>query len=103
MGWCNWWSSASRARTCSARSRWAANCARSKGLNLPGIDLGISAFTDHDRACLEFALKHGVDAVSQSFVETAKDIEAVRAAAKALGKQPFIIAKIERAGRPGTL
>jgi len=33
------------------------------------------------------------DAVSQSFVETAADIEAVRAAAKALGKQPFIIAK----------
>jgi pyruvate kinase len=68
-----------------------------KGLNLPGIDLGISAFTDHDRACLEFALKHGVDAVSQSFVETAADIEAVRAAAKAIGQQPFIIAKIERA------
>jgi pyruvate kinase len=69
-----------------------------KGLNLPGIDLGISAFTSHDRACLEFALKQGVDAVSQSFVETAKDIEEVRAAAKGLGKQPFIIAKIERAG-----
>ena len=68
-----------------------------KGLNLPGIDLGISAFTDHDRACLEFALKSGVDAVSQSFVESAADIEAVRAAAKAIGKQPFIIAKIERA------
>jgi pyruvate kinase len=67
-----------------------------KGLNLPGIKLGISAFTDHDRACLEFALKNGVDAVSQSFVETAADIEAVRAAAKALCKQPFIIAKIER-------
>jgi pyruvate kinase len=68
-----------------------------KGLNLPGIDLGISAFTDHDRACLEFALKSGVDAVSQSFVETAADIEAVRDAARAIGKQPFIIAKIERA------
>lgn len=67
-----------------------------KGLNLPGIDLGISAFTDHDRACLEFALQHGVDAVSQSFVETAADMEAVRAAAQALGKQPFLIAKIER-------
>jgi pyruvate kinase len=38
-----------------------------KGLNLPGMDLGISAFTDHDRACLEFAIKNGVDAVSQSF------------------------------------
>jgi pyruvate kinase len=67
-----------------------------KGLNLPGIDLGMSAFTDHDRACLEFALKHGVDAVSQSFVESAADIDAVRSAAKALGKKPFIIAKIER-------
>ncbi len=69
-----------------------------KGLNLPGINLGISAFTDHDRACLAFALEKGVDAVSQSFVETAADIEAVRAASKALGRQPFIIAKIERAG-----
>ena len=67
-----------------------------KGLNLPGIKLGISAFTDHDKACLEFALKNGVDAVSQSYVETAADIKAVRAAAKAIGKQPFIIAKIER-------
>lgn len=67
-----------------------------KGLNLPGINLGISAFTDHDRACLEFALNHGVDAVSQSFVESASDIEAVRAAARELGKTPFIIAKIER-------
>jgi pyruvate kinase len=67
-----------------------------KGLNLPGIDLGISAFTDHDRNCLEFALSHDVDAISQSFVETAADIEAVRAASKALGKKPFIIAKIER-------
>ena len=69
-----------------------------KGLNLPGIELGIGAFTDHDRACLEFALRHGADAVSQSFVETAEDIQAVRAAAAAIGKHPFIIAKIERAG-----
>ena len=67
-----------------------------KGLNMPGIDLGISAFTDHDRACMAFALEHGVDAVSQSFVETAADITAVRDAAHALGYRPFIIAKIER-------
>jgi pyruvate kinase len=69
-----------------------------KGLNLPGIDLGISAFTDHDRACLAFALAHGVDAISQSFVETADDVGRVRAAAKALGRDVFVIAKIERAG-----
>jgi pyruvate kinase len=67
-----------------------------KGLNLPGIDLGITAFTDRDLECLKFALAHGVDAVSQSFVETAADIDSVRDAAAALGHHPFIIAKIER-------
>ena len=67
-----------------------------KGLNLPGIKLGIGAFTDRDRECLEFALESGVDAVGQSFVERAADIEAVRSAAAALGKSPFVIAKIER-------
>jgi len=69
-----------------------------KGLNLPGIDLGISAFTDRDHECLKFAMENGVDAVSQSFVETGKDISAVRKAAKDLGHDPFIIAKIERIG-----
>ena len=67
-----------------------------KGLNLPGIDLGIGAFTEHDYDCMKFALENGVDAVSQSFVENAADIQAVREAAAALGYHPFIIAKIER-------
>ncbi len=69
-----------------------------KGVNIPGIDLGISAFTARDRDCLRFALENGVDAVSQSFVSTAQDIEDVRAAATEMGFTPFIIAKIERAG-----
>ena len=67
-----------------------------KGLNLPGINLGISAFTERDHECLKFALENGVDAVSQSFVESAKDIREVRKTAQELGYQPFIIAKIER-------
>jgi pyruvate kinase len=67
-----------------------------KGLNCPDIDLDISAFTDRDRECLEFALGQGVDAVSQSFVATEKDIIDVRKAAEALGHRPFIIAKLER-------
>src|SRR4051812_24957059 len=68
-----------------------------KGLNLPGIDLGISAFTERDRECLEFAIGAGVDAVSQSFVERAADIEKVRATASGFGGRPFVIAKVERA------
>ncbi len=67
-----------------------------KGLNLPGIDLGISAFTERDHECLKLAAEEGIDAVSQSFVETGADIRAVRQAADALGYYPFIIAKIER-------
>lgn len=68
-----------------------------KGLNLPGIDLGISAFTEQDRAWLAFAAANGVDALSQSFVAGPGDMEAVRAAAASLDYHPFLIAKIERA------
>jgi pyruvate kinase len=79
-----------------------------KGLNLPGVELGIPAFTARDRESLRFALGAGVDAVSQSFVESAADVAALRAAAAELGHQlddsegqapgalPFVIAKIER-------
>ena len=74
-----------------------------KGLNLPGIDLGISAFTEQDHDWLRFAAANGVDALSQSFVATAADMEAVREAAAALGYQPFLIAKIERAEALGRL
>ncbi len=68
-----------------------------KGVNFPGIDLGISAFTERDRQCLEFAAAQRLDAVSQSFVQDAYDIAAVRRAADQLDYHPLIIAKIERA------
>lgn len=68
-----------------------------KGLNIPGIDLGTSAFTARDRECMQFALENGVDAVGQSFVNTAQDVKDVRSAAREMGFDPFIIAKIERA------
>ena len=63
-----------------------------KGLNLPGIDLGIGAFTERDYECLKFAAQAGIDAVSQSFVESGANIRAVRKAADALDYHPFIIA-----------
>ena len=74
-----------------------------KGLNLPGIDLGASAFTEYDNRCLEFALSRGVDAVSQSFVATADDVITLRNGANDLGFAPFIIAKIERSIALGNL
>jgi pyruvate kinase len=68
-----------------------------KGVNFPGIDLGISAFTEQDRALLAFAAQQHLDAVSQSFVIGPDDIAAVRSAAAALDYRPMIIAKLERA------
>jgi pyruvate kinase len=67
------------------------------GVNLPGIDLGVSAFTDQDRLRLEFAAEQGLDAVSPSFIQDAKDLEVVSEAAKELNYAPFLLAKIERA------
>ncbi|MCB9420510.1 MAG: pyruvate kinase [Ardenticatenaceae bacterium] len=67
-----------------------------KGINLPDINLGISAFTEDDAQYLKFAAEQQLDGVSQSFVESAADIEAVRQAAKVMNYDPLIIAKIER-------
>lgn len=68
-----------------------------KGVNFPGIDLGISAFTEQDRELLAFAAEQKLDAVSQSFVQGPEDIEAVRTAAATMDYKPFVIAKLERA------
>lgn len=67
-----------------------------KGLNLPGIEFGMSAFTPRDRECLAFAAEQGLDAISQSFVSGPEDIDEVRSACEALKFRPFLIAKIER-------
>jgi pyruvate kinase len=68
-----------------------------KGINLPEVDLGIGAFTERDKECLEFALTQNVDAIGQSFVQSADDVLAVRSAARAAGGEPLVFAKIERA------
>jgi pyruvate kinase len=68
-----------------------------KGVNFPGSDLGISAFTDADREFLAFAAEEKLDGVSMSFVEGAADVTAVKAAAASMNYDPFVIAKIERA------
>ncbi|MBN1319727.1 MAG: pyruvate kinase [Thermoleophilia bacterium] len=67
------------------------------GVALPGIDLGTSAFTSRDHELLAFALSEGIEAVGVSFVQRPHDITAVREAAAALGFDPFVVAKIERA------
>ncbi len=71
-----------------------------KGVNLPGIELGMQSMTEKDIEDLRFGLSHGVDAVALSFVQKADDIEELRSRIDELSKdseyQPIIIAKLER-------
>ncbi|KPL04642.1 MAG: hypothetical protein AMJ90_00265 [candidate division Zixibacteria bacterium SM23_73_2] len=67
-----------------------------KGINFPGFDLSISAFTSEDKKHLRFWLENDLDMVCLSFVQTPEDIEKVKKFAKKLGKAIFLIAKIEK-------
>jgi len=70
-----------------------------KGINLPGVQLRISGFTDKDEADLEFGVAQNVDAVAISFVRTADDVRKVRHALEEFSKGkrlPLLIAKLEK-------
>ena len=70
-----------------------------KGVNLPGVDLGIPGFTAKDRSDLQFGLQQGVDAIAISFVCCAGDILEVKEAMQKIAPDripPPIIAKLER-------
>jgi len=67
-----------------------------KGINLPGVKLKIPSLTPKDRRDLAFSLQMGANYVAQSFVRTAADIRAAKAAIARAGKDTPIIAKLEK-------
>lgn len=70
-----------------------------KGINLPGVKLRIAGFTEKDKADLAFGISQGVDAVAISFVRSAEDVKAVRAAMEEFSRDrrmPLLIAKLEK-------
>lgn len=66
-----------------------------KGVNFPTLSPKISSITEKDKRDLEFGLKHDVDYVALSFVQTAKDIEELRDLIRKHKGQAKILAKIE--------
>ncbi|MFB6138184.1 MAG: pyruvate kinase [Halobacteriaceae archaeon] len=70
----------------------------SKGVNVPGVDLGLDVLTAEDRRDLELAAELGVDFVAASFVRDAADVLAVSEFLEDAGAAVPVIAKIERAG-----
>jgi pyruvate kinase len=70
-----------------------------KGINLPGVRLRITGFTEKDETDLAFGIAQGVDAVAVSFVRTVEDVKKARAAMERFsnGKRlPLLIAKLEK-------
>jgi pyruvate kinase len=67
-----------------------------KGINLPGVKLKIPSLTPKDRRDLAFSLKMGANYVAQSFVRTAADVRAAKAAIVRAGKDTPIIVKLEK-------
>jgi pyruvate kinase len=70
-----------------------------KGINLPGVQLRISGFTEKDEADLAFGISQGVDAVAISFVRSAEDVKKVRYAMERFSngkRMPLLIAKLEK-------
>jgi pyruvate kinase len=70
-----------------------------KGINLPGVRLRISGFTEKDETDLAFGISQDVDAVAISFVRSAEDVKKVRDAMERFShgnRHPLLIAKLEK-------
>jgi len=69
-----------------------------KGVNVPGVELGLPVITENDKAELDVAADKRPDFVAASFVRSGEDIYEISAALDERGVDIPIIAKIERAG-----
>lgn len=68
----------------------------SKGVNLPGTQLKISAITEKDRGDIAWIGDQGFDYVALSFVQVAADVTELRGLLDDAGCEARIVAKIER-------
>jgi pyruvate kinase len=67
-----------------------------QGINLPGAQLDIPSVTRKDRRDLGLALRLGVNYIAISFVRSAADVKAVKAAVARHGYDTPVIAKLEK-------
>jgi len=66
-----------------------------RGINVPGVKLGIPALTSKDFIDIDYAIVHDFDFLALSFVQTAADIEALKQYLNTRNAEIPIIAKIE--------
>lgn len=66
-----------------------------KGLNLPDTDFGGDILTEKDLRDIEYGLKQDIDYVAISFVQTAADVEKLKAILRKSGSEAKVMSKIE--------
>jgi len=66
-----------------------------KGINMPGVSIPFSGFTEKDRRDIEFGIKEKVDYIAQSFIGRKKDVDCVRRVIGSRAPWCRIVAKIE--------
>lgn len=67
-----------------------------KGINLPDTEIRVPSITEKDWQCVQWAVENRLDAVSVSFVRTAREIETLRDTLREEHSPLKIIAKIEK-------
>jgi len=83
-----------RSVLCEAQN--SAKLSSRKGINFPHTSLGIDVLTEKDKADIAWGVKHGVDFMAISFVQTPRDMEDARAEVARHGGKTQLIAKIEK-------
>lgn len=66
-----------------------------KGVNIPGLSLGLPYLSSADKEDITFGLKNGIDFIFASFVSGKDDIYAINSLVSGNEYQPEVIAKIE--------
>ena len=64
-----------------------------KGVNVPGVTLGLSALSEKDKSDLEFALSLGCDWIALSFVQRPSDVKEAR---KLIEDRAAVLIKLEK-------
>ena len=64
-----------------------------KGVNVPGVTLGLSALSKKDKSDLEFALGIGCDRIALSFVQRPSDVKEAR---KLIENRAAVLIKLEK-------
>jgi pyruvate kinase len=68
-----------------------------KGMNLPGVKVGVSSLSEKDKDDLAWAIEQQVDFIALSFVRNARDVRHLKNRIGETGHLIPVIAKVERA------